>query len=78
MSEQPQQPYQEDEACSEETSQTPQETDYIKEIMATPLYGAVEQLAQEASEYIRENPVKASLISLGAGLVVGLLLNRKK
>ncbi|ACF14996.1 hypothetical protein Ctha_2547 [Chloroherpeton thalassium ATCC 35110] len=76
MSEQQKTSYQDE--FSEETAQNPQKMDLLEQVTATPLYGAVEQLAKEASEYIRKNPLKASLISLGAGLVVGLLLNRKK
>jgi len=80
MSEQTHSPYSEAQEIPEDASMPPSQenSDYFEEMTRTPFYGTVEELAKEASEYIRKNPLKASLISLGAGFMVGLLLNRKR
>jgi len=36
---------------------------------------SVEQMGQEATKVVRQNPISALLVALGIGMVIGLLLN---
>lgn len=36
------------------------------------------QVAEKTDDYVRENPWRAAAISLGVGVIAGLLLGRKK
>ncbi len=41
-------------------------------------YEEIQDKASKLQEYIKENPVPSVLISLGAGMVLGLLFHRKR
>jgi ElaB/YqjD/DUF883 family membrane-anchored ribosome-binding protein len=47
----------------------------LKESKATKV---VTPYVNKGISYIKENPIQSSLIALGSGLVLGLLLNRNK
>jgi ElaB/YqjD/DUF883 family membrane-anchored ribosome-binding protein len=41
-------------------------------------YEQIEKVFDEAKEYIRKNPARAMLYSLGAGAVLGLFMRKKR
>ena len=41
-------------------------------------YEEIQDKASKVQEYIKENPVPSVLISLGAGMILGLLFHRKR
>ncbi|NTV45028.1 MAG: hypothetical protein HGB11_00515 [Chlorobiales bacterium] len=51
---------------------------YYGQFKATPAYHAIKKAGEDTVEYVKKNPVKAALISLGAGFLVGLLFSRKR
>ncbi|PWW82556.1 hypothetical protein CR164_04370 [Prosthecochloris marina] len=41
-------------------------------------YEGIQDKASKVKEYIKENPVPSVLISLGTGIILGLLFHRKR
>lgn len=41
-------------------------------------YEEIQDKASKVREYIKENPVPSVLLSLGAGMILGLLFHRKR
>ena len=41
-------------------------------------YEDIQDTASKVREYIKENPIPSVLISLGAGMILGLLFHRKR
>ncbi|MBC8044479.1 MAG: hypothetical protein IAF08_13655 [Rhizobacter sp.] len=53
---------------------------YYEQLLETPQFKSVqhatEQAVESVTDYVEKNPVQSVLISLGAGLIAGLILNR--
>lgn len=70
----------------EESEQGPQQTashttDYaelIEQLKKSKFVQAVTPYFEKSITYIHTKPIQSSLIALGSGLLLGLILNRKK
>lgn len=70
--------YQEQENAHVSGSLNENLSEYYAHLKTSPAYHALKKAGEDTIDFIKENPVKASLISLGAGLLVGLLFSRKR
>ncbi|KER09535.1 MAG: hypothetical protein HY22_10490 [[Candidatus Thermochlorobacteriaceae] bacterium GBChlB] len=50
---------------------------YYEQLQETPQYQTVKRAADNVATYIEKNPIQSALIALGAGVLIGLLLNRR-
>ncbi len=50
---------------------------YYEQLQETPQYQTVKRAADNLATYIEKNPIQSALMALGAGVLIGLLLNRR-
>lgn len=74
------------EANSPAKSHIPEQVEVISENISrmysqfkeSEQYEEIQDKASKVREYIKENPVPSVLLSLGAGMILGLLFHRKR
>ncbi|NTW50283.1 MAG: hypothetical protein HGB19_11255 [Chlorobiales bacterium] len=70
--------YQEQETAPVSNALNENISEYYAHLKTTPVYQTLKKAGDDSIDFIKKNPVKAALISLGAGLLVGFLFSRKR